>query len=96
VAVEVPEEIPLVKQLAEMMKAQGLKMEMSMSMDDIEGTGSIWTDRKSGMLVESVMNQRLDIDMSMTMTSTAEDAPAPTTMDLTVVLDQEIRTKLLE
>lgn len=94
-AMDVPEELPLVKQISEMMKAQGVKMDMDMSMDDVGGAGSIWTDRKSGMLVESIMNQQIDMDISMTMTATTGESAQPTTMDMSISLDQEIHMTLL-
>jgi hypothetical protein len=83
---------PLLQQLRDSFAQQGMEANLDWELGEVKSSGTIWIDRKTGLTVDS----ELDQDMQVTFTLTMGSGPDAVTMNMQMDLDQKIRVELLD
>jgi len=86
------DESPLLQQLRDSFAQQGMEASLDWELGEVKSSGTIWVDRKTGLTVDS----ELDQDMQATFILAMGSGPDAVTMNMQMDLDQKIRVELLD
>jgi len=83
---------PLLQQLRDSFSQQGMDAELDWELGEVESSGTMWIDSKTGLTVDSDLDQEMQATFTMT-TGSGADAVS---FDMQMDLDQKIRVELLD